>query len=74
MSRYKIFIGVFGLLVASAEMEGQTCKMCEEIREYNRTHPENNYEYYDDYLKDLACIQKKEAKNQESKEKKPDEK
>jgi len=32
------------------------CPLCEQVREYNRTHPENNYEYYEDYLKEQAAI------------------
>lgn len=32
--------------------EGPVCPKCERIREYNRQHPENNYYWYDDYLKE----------------------
>lgn len=28
------------------------CSKCQRIREYNVAHPENNYEWYEDYLKD----------------------
>ncbi len=42
------------------------CKKCEEVREYNRMHPENNYEYYDDYLKDHA--KKQEAAHKDNNE------
>lgn len=35
------------------------CAKCQEIREYNAAHPENNYTYYDDYLKDQQA--KKDA-------------
>lgn len=35
-----------------AEDEGPVCHKCEKIREYNAAHPENNYYWYDDYLKD----------------------
>ncbi len=31
--------------------EGESCSLCESVRAYNKTHPENNYEYYEDYLK-----------------------
>lgn len=34
--------------------EEAVCKKCQVIREYNAAHPENNYYYYDDYLKDQA--------------------
>lgn len=33
------------------------CPLCEALREYHRAHPENNYEYYEDYLKDQAAKQ-----------------
>lgn len=33
------------------------CPLCEQLREYHRTHPENNYEYYEDYLKEQAAKQ-----------------
>ncbi len=32
--------------------EGPVCHQCEKIRAYNAAHPENNYYWYDDYLKD----------------------
>jgi len=38
--------------------EGSVCQKCERIREYNAEYPENNYYYYEDYLKDQ---QKKEV-------------
>ena len=38
------------LLLAADE---PVCKKCQMIREYNAAHPENNYEYYDDYIRDL---------------------
>lgn len=34
-----------------ADEEGPVCHRCEKIREYNAQHPENNYYWYDDYLK-----------------------
>lgn len=37
------------------------CALCEKVREHNAQHPENNYFWYDDYLKDQG--------NQEGKEK-----
>ncbi|MBN9377698.1 MAG: hypothetical protein BGO14_11440 [Chlamydiales bacterium 38-26] len=46
---------------ASAQDSGPVCHQCERIREYNAAHPENNYYWYDDYLKD-----QKEGKNTSS--------
>lgn len=50
-----------------AASEGGTCPRCEIIREYNREHPENNYYWYDDYLKE-----KGEKNPNESDQKKQD--
>lgn len=36
----------------SADDEAPVCHKCEKIREYNAAHPENNYYWYDDYLKE----------------------
>lgn len=55
MRTYAIAMSIFAFTALGA----QTCQMCDEIREYNRNHPENNYEYYDDYLKDQASKQNK---------------
>lgn len=33
------------------QLSGQ-CAKCEQIRAYNAAHPEKNYTYYDDYMKD----------------------
>lgn len=41
-------LSLFTLLSA----EEAVCEKCKVIREYNAAHPENNYYYYDDYLKD----------------------
>lgn len=38
-----------GFLAAAEE---PVCKKCQMIREYNAAHPENNYFYYDDYVKE----------------------
>lgn len=32
------------------------CPLCDQLREYHRTHPENNYEYYEDYLIEQAWL------------------
>ena len=50
-----LFLLAFALLAADEPV----CPKCEMIREYNAAHPENNYTYYEDYLKDQA---KKEQK------------
>jgi hypothetical protein len=44
--------------------EGPVCQKCERIREYNAAHPENNYYYYEDYLKDLQKKEVAEASDQ----------
>jgi hypothetical protein len=36
-------------VIADAE---PVCHKCEVIREYNRTHKESDFTYYEDYLKD----------------------
>ncbi len=35
-----------------ADEKEPVCEKCQRIRAYNAAHPENNYFYYDDYLKD----------------------
>ncbi|WP_166154527.1 MULTISPECIES: hypothetical protein [unclassified Neochlamydia] len=35
-----------------AHSEEAVCRKCEKVREYNAAHPENNYYWYDDYLKE----------------------
>lgn len=35
-----------------AHSEEAVCHKCEKVREYNAAHPENNYYWYDDYLKE----------------------
>lgn len=48
----KLFLLFIPVFLLQAE-EGPVCKKCQMIREYNAAHPENNYEYYDDYIRDL---------------------
>jgi len=50
--------------VLHADSAAPVCHKCEIIREYNASHPENNYYWYDDYLKD-----KNEGKAHESQQK-----
>lgn len=40
------------LVVTATSVAEPVCHKCEKVREYNAAHPENNYEWYDDYLKD----------------------
>lgn len=47
---------VAAVLLAPGVMQAG-CPLCEQLREYHRTHPENNYEYYEDYLKEQAAKQ-----------------
>ena len=49
---FKVFSLLALVTVLSAEEEAPVCKKCQVIREYNAAHPENNYYWYDDYLKD----------------------
>ena len=47
-----------GFLIVAAIYPSLTtagCPLCDQLREYHRTHPENNYEFYEDYLKDQAA-------------------
>ena len=48
--KYLLFTVMF---ISSPAIAG--CPLCDQLREYHRTHPENNYEYYEDYLKDQAA-------------------
>lgn len=50
--------------ISSVHADG-VCHRCEQIREYNKNHPENDYYWYDDYLKDQEG-----KKNQNQTEKK----
>ncbi len=36
------------------EEDAPVCKHCQIIREYNRTHKETDFVYYEDYLNDKA--------------------
>jgi hypothetical protein len=48
-----IFLLGFSVITGSAfSDEGPVCHKCELIREYNAQHPENNYYWYDDYVKE----------------------
>lgn len=50
-------LAVLSLFIFSAAYADEpVCQKCQVIREHNAAHPENNYYWYDDYLKD----QKKE--------------
>lgn len=46
---FKIFFVAFSLLFLEANAQ---CKRCEDLRRFHEAHPEENYEYYDDYLKE----------------------
>lgn len=67
----KLTFIIFGLvcglfIIADAE---PVCHKCEIIREYNRTHKETDFIYYEDYLKD-----KEEKAKQNSTQNQPNEK
>lgn len=57
MISFKTFLlFAFAFIFTAAAHEVQAvCKKCEDLREYHRTHPENNYENYEDYLKDMQA-------------------
>lgn len=63
----KLFFLFLPVFLLQAE-EGPVCKKCQMIREYNAAHPENNYEYYDDYIKDLEKKKKAGEAVQDPKE------
>lgn len=42
---------LLAFMLASVEAHAY-CKRCEDLRQYHAEHPEENYEYYEDYLKD----------------------
>jgi hypothetical protein len=45
------------------------CKLCDDLRRFHEAHPEDNYEYYEDYLKDQEA-KKKEAQKPTDSDKK----
>lgn len=47
-----LFVLSISFSKVNADEEGPVCKKCQKIREYNAEHPENNYYWYDDYLKE----------------------
>lgn len=47
----KIFSCLLLFSIISVEVHAQ-CKRCEDLRRYHEAHPEENYEHYEDYLKD----------------------
>jgi hypothetical protein len=53
---------LFALPLFFLTAEEPVCKKCQMIREYNAAHPENNYQYYDDYIRDL---EKKKAEGKD---------
>jgi hypothetical protein len=45
------------ILLASFNCKAYSlCQKCQDLREYHAMHPEDNYEFYEDYLKDLEKI------------------
>lgn len=58
MKKTFLFILLFCLSLLFQQIEG-VCHKCELIREYNKNHPENNYYWYDDYLKEKGDKQAK---------------
>lgn len=64
MKMYLYLLPLLGAGFLSAADAEPVCEKCQRIRAYNAAHPENNYEFYDDYLKDQA---KKQAQNNNTK-------
>lgn len=44
------------------------CPTCEKVREYNKNHPENNYEYFEEYVFEHPEEAPKPIQQEESKE------
>lgn len=51
MKYFHFFLALFTIVICAAHANDGVCKKCEIIREQNK-HCTNNYEYYEDYLKD----------------------
>lgn len=47
-----LFLFLTALALNCYAEDAPVCKKCQVIREYNAAHPENNYYWYDDYLKE----------------------
>lgn len=54
------------VMIVSSTFAYADCEKCKRVREYNAAHPENNYEYYDDYLKAQQGKQEAPKKAEES--------
>lgn len=64
MKKVILFLPILSMVAALyADQAEPVCEKCQRIRAYNSAHPENNYLYYEDYLKDQ---QKKQAQNTKS--------
>lgn len=50
--RTLLFFGLVSSSFMCVEAEEPVCHKCQIIREYNRTHKETDFIYYEDYLKD----------------------
>lgn len=48
MKKFNLFL--LSCLVVSSAAIAKDCPTCEKVREYNKNHPENNYEYFDEYV------------------------
>lgn len=48
---------IVAAMIAMPMVAAAGCPLCDQLREYHRAHPENNYEFYEDYLKEQAAKQ-----------------
>lgn len=49
---FTILICLLGMTSFPEAFAEKPCALCEKVRKHNEEHPENNYFWYDDYLKD----------------------
>jgi len=54
----KYFLLMLLILNSQYGWSEKHCPLCEKVRAYNEQHPENNYYWYDDYLKDQTGKEK----------------
>lgn len=49
-----LLLGLLFVLNTQLGWSEKHCPLCEKVRAYNEQHPENNFYWYDDYLKEQA--------------------
>lgn len=64
MNRYLLLtLSTFAAMTTGSYVQAADCALCEDVRAYNIAHPENNYEYYEDYLKAQNTSPSEKSKN-----------